>query len=621
MPFVDVASLLRSNGRPSEHQELYLLQRLSSLDGSLSVLDAERVRAQRALEELEFRQSKLLSKRKSIATIVSPYRRLPADVWIEIMKFAVWSRGVPSSGESAPDSHSLSRQLKSTTSNIYKPTTDDGRIHWPEPRQLATFTRVCKDWRDILHGAAIFWCNLELHIYSNDHNIDGFAPRLETWLSRSGELPWSLKILSSKRQLHAPLFAAFLLRNCARWKELSLFMHDLDVLAPLFYLQPSSAGTGIPGCPGGGRSGCGCKGEHVWSNLRVLSLDGWFTDRARVRPFTLVDNVHADDADPLSLHHATICLHGTMPALKSLTIDTPCQKVNSWKWIPWAQLSDVDLRTSDQYEENVSMLAKCSDALQTCSMVFAPSLRIPVDIPLLGPDPAGPITQGIANLLVTGLHAAEASDDEGETSSSERRSTEATEVLHLGGLKELTLRKIGYLSPLISRLCAPALQKLFISMCPINEPEPYLGATLVDLLERSSAAISNTDESDVAGWDAVHSTDRARIRAPSTSGPPLTYLTLALENTRRRRMSTPVITNGEYIDIFERTEKLRTLHLKDYSTDARFLEKINQRGLLPRLKTISFVVDADGQVPERFEEFVKLRDRDRHASSNSEIAE
>ncbi|TEB31584.1 hypothetical protein FA13DRAFT_1732416 [Coprinellus micaceus] len=587
MPFVDVDSLLRSNDRPSEHQELYLLQRLSSLDGSLSVLDAERVRAQRALEELEFRQSKLLSKRKSIATIVSPYRRLPADVWIEIMKFAVWSRG-----------------LKSTTSNIYKPTTDDGRIHWPEPRQ------TCYLHSNILHGAAIFWCNLELHIYSNDHNIDGFAPRLETWLSRSGELPWSLKILSSKRQLHAPLFAAFLLRNCARWKELSLFMHDLDVLAPLFYLQPSSAGAGIPGCPGGGRSGCGCKGEHVWSNLRVLSLDGWFTDRARVRPFTLVDNVHADDADPLSLHHATICLHGTMPALKSLTIDTPCQKVNSWKWIPWAQLSDVDLRTSDQYEENISMLAKCSDALQTCSMVFAPSLRIP-----------GPITQGIANLLVTGLHAAEASDDEGETSSSERRSTEATEVLHLGGLKELTLRKIGYLSPLISRLCAPALQKLFISMCPINEPEPYLGATLVDLLERSSAATSKTDEGDVAGWDAVHSTDRARIRAPSTSGPPLTYLTLALENTRRRRMSTPVITNGEYIDIFERTEKLRTLHLKDYSTDARFLEKINQRGLLPRLKTISFVVDADGQVPERFEEFVKLRDRDRHASSNSEIAE
>ncbi|KAJ3521695.1 hypothetical protein NMY22_g12207 [Coprinellus aureogranulatus] len=603
---MDIIGLLESNSRPSEDQESYFLERLSSLDSSISALSVKLAQAQGALDELDSQQAKLLRKRRSIASVVSSYRRLPVDVWLEIMKFAVWSSGSVPSGDSMQDTHGNPRPMKS---KVHPPIEDPERTCWPESRQLSTLTRVCKDWRRILHEAAILWSTLELHIYSNDHNIDGFAPKLETWLSRSGELPWSLKVLSSKRQLHAPAFASFLLRNCARWKELYIYMHDLDILAPLFYLEPSSSGFGIPG-------GWTPRGRHedvTWTNLQVLSLDGWFTDSARVRPFALVDNIHADDADPLSLHHATISLRGSVPALKSLTIDTPCQKVHSWKWIPWAQLSDVDLRTGDQYEDNISMLARCTNALETCSIVFTPSLRIPVNVPLMGQDPVQPITQGIANLLVTGLDGAVGDDSESDNGSTHGNSDAMSELLHLGGLKELTLKKIGYLSPLLSRLCAPALQKLTISMCAINEPEPFLGATLVDLLERSGAAISSSEEDDFGS--------RARrTNTPLAAGPPLTYLMLALENTRRRHLSTPAITNADYISIFERTEKLKTLHIKDYSTDARFLEKLNQREMLPRLRTISFVVDAERQGPERFAEFVKLRmdrlERSKNASGS-----
>jgi hypothetical protein len=74
-------------------------------------------------------------------------------------------------------------------------------------------------------------------------------------------------------------------------------------------------------------------------------------------------------------------------------------------------------------------------------------------------------------------------------------------------------------------------------------------------------------------------------------------------------MAVPLITDAEYLQIFERLEKLRTLHLKDYSTRALFLEKMNQRGLLPRLTKISFVVDAitERMVPGRFDRFVRTR--------------
>ncbi|KAJ3525381.1 hypothetical protein NMY22_g10601 [Coprinellus aureogranulatus] len=551
---MDISGLLESNARPSEDQESYFLERLSSLDSSISALSVKLAQAQGALDELDSQQAKLLRKRKSIASVVSSYRRLPVDVWLEIMKFAVWSSGSVPSGDSMQDTHGNPRPMKS---KVHPPIEDPERTCWPESRQLSTLTRVCKDWRRILHEAAILWRHTgTAHIFQRPQHrrVRAEARNVAIAIGRAPVVA------------QGPLVETPTPRSCLcfvppselRSVEGALHLHArLGHLGALFYLEPSSSGFGIPG----GWASRGRSVDPTWTNLQVLSLDGWFTDSARVRPFALIDNIHADDADPLSLHHATIGLRGSVPALRSLTIDTPCQKVHSWKWIPWAQLSDIDLRTGDQYEDNISMLAKCTNALETCSIVFTPSLRIPVDVPLMGQDPVQPITQGIANLLVTGLDGAVGDDSQSDDGSTHGNSDAVSDVLHLGGLKELTLKKIGYLSPLLSRLCAPALQKLTISMCAINEPEPFLGAALVDLLERSGAAISREDDAGDCS---------RRTNTPPAASPPLTYLLLALENTRRRHMSTPAITNAEYISIFERTEKLKTLHIKDYSTDARF---------------------------------------------------
>ena len=137
---------------------------------------------------------------------------------------------------------------------------------------------------------------------------------------------------------------------------------------------------------------------------------------------------------------------------------------------------------------------------------------------------------------------------------------------------------------------------------PVIEPERDFGEIFIKFLDRSSPN---------AGLDSLtRDCNHEMARSYSASeGPSLTYLDLCFENTRFRRMAAPLITDAEYLQIFERTEKLRTLHLKDYSTRAMFLEKLNQRGLLPRLTKISFVVDAitERMVPGMFDNFVRTR--------------
>ena len=91
----DLERLFYSNAAPLEHEETILLQKLSSLDGSMARIDAELALARRALEELSFQQSVLRETRSAYVSIMSPLRRLPADLWIEIMKFAVWSSTTP----------------------------------------------------------------------------------------------------------------------------------------------------------------------------------------------------------------------------------------------------------------------------------------------------------------------------------------------------------------------------------------------------------------------------------------------------------------------------------------------------------------------------------------------
>ena len=599
---MDLDLLTTSNAAPTEDEQAFLLDRISSLDGSIDQLDCDLAQTSKVLEELHLHQSILRSRRKAYTSLVSLFRRLPVDVWIDIMKFTIWSTGVSAS---APSTIGKKPRipLTETPADPLTPQAVRG-VHytqkafqehtgtWLEAKQLSVLTRVCQDWRRLLHDSPIFWSALELQIYANDPSLDDWSFKIEDWLRRSETLPWTLKLLSSKRQLHAPVFVSFLQRNCAKWKELRLCMQDLDILAPLFHLEASAIsreGTSTQGPHGVSESN-----GYEWTNLEVLSLDGWFTEQAKLHPFAPLRSQADAPVETVSEHHLPLmCLSGAMPRLTSLTLETPCQKISNWKWIPWAQLVDVDLKTGDSYEDNVLILSKCSALLERCTLVFSPSVRHPAG-PQVGPIPQ--VTHGAENLnTFLGLGNTGAVGENITPSVANKK--DAFERLLFPNLKELTLRKLDYLSPVLSRLTLPALQKLFITMSPLNEPEPYLAPCLIDFLDRCAEATTTDD---------MHSISPGPT---PTMALPLTYLTLALENTRRRGVTAPVITTGEYVKIFERMENLRTLHLKDYCTDAQFLDQLIQKGLMPRLKTVSFVVDASEKVSRRFDVFVESRTR------------
>ncbi|KAJ2935060.1 hypothetical protein H1R20_g1996, partial [Candolleomyces eurysporus] len=314
-----------------------------------------------------------------------------------------------------------------------------------------------------------------------------------------------------------------------------------------------------------------------------------------------------------------------MPSLTSLILDMPCQKVSKWNWVPWVQIADLDLKTGDSYEDIVAILSNCSDALITCSVVFTPREPPPTAIVphALSPhflshdtfdDSETDTSDGGDDPFIELGNGHDDPEDLGDNGSvmgflevvagdeSELDTNQTDYYIRLAGLKELTLKKITYVGPLLSRLTLPSLRRLVIMVSPIAEPEPYLGETFIDFLDRSSPSA----ESGPLARDGTHEMARSHSARNSL---PLTYLNLCFENTRFRRMATPLIKDAEYLRIFERVEKLRTLHLKDYSTRAMFLEKLNERGLLPRLMTISFVVDAitERMVPGRFDDFVRTR--------------
>jgi hypothetical protein len=613
----DLERLFYSNSAPFEHEEIIILQKISSLNGSMARIDVDMALARRALEELSFQQSVLRETRNAYVSIMSPFRRLPGDLWIDIMKFAVWSSTAPPRPhESLPIS---SRRIASVSSAL-PPAGFSSRIcfsdvseelrNWPESKQLSVLTRVCKGWRSLLLSTRIFWCTLELHVYSNDHTLDAFAPRLERWFKRSGDLPWSLKLISSRRQLHAPRFASFIGLNSFRWKALKIYMQDLDVLGPLFYLAEAGNGRGDDAVAVSKQEPF----ARPWSQLEAFWLDGWFTEGAKVKPWSNLDDTPRHQ--PLSSRvPPVIHMHGATPSLTSLILDLPLQKVSRWEWIPWAQITDLDLKTGDSYEDIVIILSRCSDALITCSVVFAS----PRDPPSIGNAPHGPPPQLPAQNTFFDDSENDTGDEDDDLiidsgnglhypgdfivgSSSDLDNDETSSFIRLAGLKELTLKKITYVGPLLSRLTSPSLRRLVIMISPSTEAEPDFGEIFIDFLDRSSPAVAL----DPLTRDGIHEITRSQS---ATNGFPLTYLNLCFEHTRFRRMAVPLITDAEYLQIFERLEKLRTLHLKDYSTRALFLEKMNQRGLLPRLTKISFVVDAitERMVPGRFDRFVRTR--------------
>ncbi|EAU85106.2 hypothetical protein CC1G_08079 [Coprinopsis cinerea okayama7 len=588
--------LTKSNLPPPPEVEKYLLERLASLDDNLHTVNDELASAQQVVEDLASRHSKLHEKRKAYTAIISPLRRLPDDILSEIICCAVWSS--PSLFPDAEDDRNIDSR-KPVEHPLATPSATailNPQASWVQEKQLATLTRICRDWRLVALHTPLLWSTLHLQVYNNDPPLDHFVDHLQRWFDRAADVPLSLTLLFSKGTLATAgsgrasgstvtgsitpwagttqsssvvgtRFARFLFQNRRRWRELKLNMPSLGGVMSALVGASSVGGTGTT------NSHSGIGASSTWKILEILSLSGWIAEDADGDTF---ERPGLSTVDASNLDNGP---RNSMPRLKSLTLHLPYRNINRWNWIPWCQLTKLDLKTADTYGDYVAFLEQCSQ-LRTCRLHFSPSCgAMFFDLPSL-------------------------TDSADTTSDSLSQSSEEQHLIFLPHLEELELKCITYVRPLFSKLVLPSLGRLSISQdlrLKLPTPELDVGKTLLDFIDRSSNARSS--------WDTSDSPDEYTSSAspfPPTQLP-LTYLNLHLTQSSPTPDSFPRISTHQYIEMFEKLETLEVLRVTDGETNAEFLDLVQRKGLLPNLKTIAVEVGQEQSVRERFERFVRAR--------------
>lgn len=192
------------------------------------------------------------------------------------------------------------------------------------------------------------------------------------------------------------------------------------------------------------------------------------------------------------------------------------------------------LEDGDSYKDIVTFLSKCLGALITCSVTFgSPKLAVshghipPPFLPQGGffdinprSDDADDEIRNHVIQLRNKLGNPDDLDSDGSEGGSVNAIGDKESFIRLNGLRELTLKKICNIRPLLLKLIFPSLQRFILMVLKNNEPEPYLGPTLINFLDHSSpSALDISSRNNV-----IHEITRLHS---TTNSPPLKYLTLS----------------------------------------------------------------------------------------------
>ncbi|TFK46811.1 hypothetical protein OE88DRAFT_862890 [Heliocybe sulcata] len=112
-----------------------------------------------------------------------------------------------------------------------------GDIVIPSPSEAPLLvSQVCGLWRDIAHATPQLWCSICLDLTRRHFH---YSSGLLAWLSRSGELPLSISLMSGGNRCDIKPCLEALIPFASRWRELNL-AGSTDSMAPLRSLQASS---------------------------------------------------------------------------------------------------------------------------------------------------------------------------------------------------------------------------------------------------------------------------------------------------------------------------------------------------------------------------------------------
>jgi len=199
VPRSPAPELLNSNTAPSESAIPKIQKSILEAQTSISKLNCEIAKLTNALDKLLIKHKDLRKHVASHQNILSPMRKLPAEIWSEIFLFTLSRSGRRFDAKKSP----------------------------------LLLGQVCSDWRHIALSTPRLWSSIQLK------NMPRYSQHSDTalvqlWLARSRNLPLSISLSTNIRWITHPVIEA-VIPHSHRWEfvDLQLPLSLFASLAPV----------------------------------------------------------------------------------------------------------------------------------------------------------------------------------------------------------------------------------------------------------------------------------------------------------------------------------------------------------------------------------------------------
>lgn len=219
VPSTPVPHILYTNSSPStptEESEIHSY--IQHTNKAIAQLNWEIARTNAILEMLALEREKLVDLVEEHKALLSPWRRMPADILQEIFRRCEKGRG------------GLSTSITGSTD------ADTCIPEVPDPFDLTSgpllLSQVCKEWRAQAFKMPELWSNIRIRIGRGELQESRRLPLIHAWLERSTNHP--LTVCMVERSPRSPVYnsdsrnlaVGMLLGTVRRWKRLYLALHS-----------------------------------------------------------------------------------------------------------------------------------------------------------------------------------------------------------------------------------------------------------------------------------------------------------------------------------------------------------------------------------------------------------
>jgi hypothetical protein len=192
-----IASLLKTNKPPIASDVSAIHRAISKTEFDISNLDCQISQAVANLNDLRHKRAQDERQLKTLKGIMHPIRRTPPELLAAIFVLT------------------LPRQWQLWSSSIL-----GSESSWYRKAVLLP-GRVCRLWRDISLTTPRLWSNISITL--KGESCEAEVNLVDTWLSRTGQLPLSIEIYVQKNEvIFKHSIPSALIASCARWRYLQL---------------------------------------------------------------------------------------------------------------------------------------------------------------------------------------------------------------------------------------------------------------------------------------------------------------------------------------------------------------------------------------------------------------